>query len=94
MEGVVYEVPVPSDVPPVNAAYQLIVPVAEADKATVPAPHEEPFVTLETVAAVLLVVKLDDVPLSAHPPLNTPLGPPLTELVNDVIEVLLPLGTP
>ena len=40
MDGVVKFVPVPSDVPPVGAAYQLIVPAdAAALKLTVPVPH-------------------------------------------------------
>ena len=40
MEGVVYEVPVPNDVPPVLAEYQLIVPALDvAPNVTVPASH-------------------------------------------------------
>ena len=41
--GVVNEVPVPNDVPPVKSAYQLIVPAeAVAPKVTVPGPQTEP----------------------------------------------------
>ena len=44
MEGVVKLPPVPSDVPPVEALYQLIVPAeAAADKLTVPVPQLLPF---------------------------------------------------
>ena len=40
--GVVYDVPLPKLVPPVEAAYQLIVPaLAVAPKVTVPLPHTE-----------------------------------------------------
>ena len=40
MEGVVKLVPVPSEAPPVEAAYQLIVPAdAVAPSTTVPVPH-------------------------------------------------------
>jgi len=39
---VVNDVPVPNDTPPVDAAYQLMVPaLAVAPKATVPVPHLE-----------------------------------------------------
>jgi hypothetical protein len=41
-EGVVKEVPVPSESPPVEAAYQLMVPAeAVAPSVTVPGPHRE-----------------------------------------------------
>ncbi len=66
MLGVVYDVPVPSDVPPVDAAYQLMVPaLAVAPKVTVPLPHTEPGVvpdivgiafTVATTAVLLAVV--------------------------------------
>ena len=43
MEGVVKEVPVPSDDPPLDAAYQLIVPADDvAPKATVPELQTDP----------------------------------------------------
>ena len=43
MDGVVNEIPVPIDAPPVEAAYQFIVPAeAVAPRVTVPASHLEP----------------------------------------------------
>ncbi len=43
MTGVVNDIPVPSDAPPVAAAYQFIVPAeAVAPRVTVPVPHTEP----------------------------------------------------
>ena len=66
MLGVVYEVPVAKLVPPVEAAYQLIVPaLAAAPKVTVPLPHIEFGVvpdivgiafTVATTAVLLAVV--------------------------------------
>jgi hypothetical protein len=63
--GVVNEGPVPSEVPPVEAANQLIVPAEQvAPKLTVPAPHRVPgivpviegTVLTEAVTVVLEVV--------------------------------------
>ena len=49
IEGVVNEVPVPNEVPPVDAAYQLIVPAeAAAPRATVP--------VLQRLAGVVAVI--------------------------------------
>ena len=66
MLGVVKLVPVPSELPPVAAAYQLIVPaLAAAPKVTVPVPHTElgvvPLIvgiafTVATTAVLLAVV--------------------------------------
>ena len=54
--GVVNDVPVPNDVPPVNAAYQFNVPaLAVAPKVTVPVPHTEPGVVPDTVGIALTV---------------------------------------
>ena len=54
--GVVYEIPVPNEVPPVGAAYQFNVPVlAEAIKVTVPASHRAAGVVPVTVGVVLIV---------------------------------------
>ena len=56
MLGVVKDVPVPSDIPPVDAAYQLIVPeLAVAPRVTVPVPHREPGVVPVIVGPVSTV---------------------------------------
>ncbi len=67
MLGVVNVVPVPNDVPPVAAAYQLMVPaLAAAPNTTVPLPHTELGVvplmvgigfTVATTAVLLAVVQ-------------------------------------
>ncbi len=58
--GVVKLVPVPSDEPPVEAAYQLIVPaLAVAPNVTVPVPHLEPGVVLVMVGMALIVAVTD-----------------------------------
>ena len=54
------EVPVPSDNPPLDAAYQLIVPAeAVAPKATVPVPQREPSVVPVIVGTVFIVALTD-----------------------------------
>jgi hypothetical protein len=54
--GVVKDVPVPNDVPPVTDAYQFNVPaLAVAPKVTVPVPHTEPGVVPDTVGMALTV---------------------------------------
>jgi hypothetical protein len=56
MLGVVKEVPVPSDAPPVEAAYQSIVPAeAAAPNTTVPIPHREPGVVPVIVGMAFMV---------------------------------------
>ena len=56
MFGVVYEVPVASDIPPVEAEYQLIVPALElAPNVTVPLPQRAPSVVLDILGIVLTV---------------------------------------
>ena len=56
MDGVVNEVPVPIDAPPVEAAYQFIVPAeAVAPRVTVPASHLDPGVVPVIVGVVLTV---------------------------------------
>ncbi len=56
MLGVVNEVPVASDVPPVAAAYQFKVPaLAVAPKVTVPVPHIAAGVVAVTVGVVFTV---------------------------------------
>ena len=54
--GVVKLVPVPSDVPPVDTEYQLIVPaLAVAPSVTVPGPHLSPGVVPVIVGMTLTV---------------------------------------
>ena len=56
MTGVVNVTPVPSEVPPVAAAYQLIVPAeAVAPRVTVPDPQTDPGVDPVIVGPVLTV---------------------------------------
>ena len=56
MPGVVNDVPVPSDEPPDEAAYQFIVPAdAVAPNVTVPVPHLEPGVVPVMVGIVFTV---------------------------------------
>ena len=56
MDGVVNEVPVPSDDPPLDAAYQLIVPAdAVAPKATVPELQITPGVVPVIVGTAFIV---------------------------------------
>ena len=56
MLGAVKDVPVPRDEPPVDAAYQFIVPAeAVAPNVTVPDPHLEPGVVPVMVGIVLTV---------------------------------------
>jgi hypothetical protein len=67
---VVNDVPVPKDEPPVDAAYQLIVPaLAVAPKVTVPAPHLE-FGVVPVIVGIAFTVAVTAV-LDAvvHPPL-------------------------
>ena len=71
MTGVVNEIPVPSDTPPVAAAYQLIVPAeAVAPRVTVPDPQTDPGVvpvivgiafTVATTAVLEAVVQVPEV---------------------------------
>ena len=54
--GVVNDVPVPKDAPPVTAAYQFNVPaLAVAPRVTVPVPQTEPGVVPDTVGNALTV---------------------------------------
>jgi len=58
--GVVYEVPVPREEPPVEAAYQLIMPeLAVAPNVTVPVPQRLPGVVDVMVGSGLIVAKTD-----------------------------------
>jgi hypothetical protein len=52
--GVLYDVPVPNEVPPVKAPYQFNVPaLAVAPNVTVPVPHTEPGVVPDIVGVML-----------------------------------------
>lgn len=68
--GVVNDVPVPTEGPPVKCSYQLIVPAdAVAPKVTVPVPHLEPFVVsviegIEFIVAVTAVLGLEVQPVN------------------------------
>jgi hypothetical protein len=68
--GVVNDVPVPKDDPPVDAAYQLIVPaLAIAPKVTVPAPHLEFGVVSDIVGIAFTVAVTAVLDAVVHPPL-------------------------
>ena len=55
--GVVKLVPVPSEEPPVEAEYQLIVPaLAVAPRSTVPVPHRDPSVMPVMVIVLIVAV--------------------------------------
>jgi hypothetical protein len=62
MEGVVKEVPVPREAPPVRAAYQLIVPEEAAPRVTVPVPQREAGVVLVIEGVVLTTTTVEAVP--------------------------------
>ena len=69
MLGVVKLVPVPNELPPVEAEYQLIVPAdAVAPKATVPAPHLDPGVTVTVGDEFTVSVAVEDVAVVEQPP--------------------------
>ena len=58
--GVVNDVPVPKELPPVDAAYQFNVPaLVVAPNSTVPASHREAGVMLDTVGVVFMVANAD-----------------------------------
>ena len=57
--GVVKDVPVPNEVPPDDAAYQLMVPAdAVAPNATVPVPQRDAGVVLVIVGIALIVATI------------------------------------
>ena len=69
MDGVVNEVPVPNEAPPVDAAYQLIVPAdAVAPNVTVPVPQTDPGVVPVIVGIVLTVATTAVLVAVVHPP--------------------------
>ena len=70
MDGVVKDVPVPRLVPPVEAAYQFIVPAeAVAPRVTVPAPHVLPGVVPVIVGIGLMVATTAVLVEVVQPPL-------------------------
>ena len=68
MEGVVYEVPVPSKVPAEAASYQEMVPAeAVAPSVNVPVPQREAGV-VEVMAGTALIVAVTEVLAEVHEP--------------------------
>ena len=62
IDGVVNDVPVPNDGPPVTAAYQLITPAdAVAPKIIVPSPQTDPGVVVKIVGIIELTVAITSV---------------------------------
>ena len=69
MDGVVYDVPVPNEDPPVEAAYQLRVPaLAVAPRTTVPVPQRLPGV-VPVIDGIVLTVAVTAERADVHPPL-------------------------
>lgn len=68
IEGVVKLVPVPKELPPVKAAYQLMIPAeAVALKLTVPVPHLDAGVTPVIVGMALTVAVTAVLEAVVHP---------------------------
>ena len=68
IDGVVNEVPVPNDTPPVEAAYQLMVPAeAVAPNVTVPGPQLLSSVVSEMVGIALTVAITAVLDVVVHP---------------------------
>ena len=68
MDGVVNVVPVPSDTPPDEAAYQLIIPAdAVAPNVTVPVPQRDPGVVPVMVGLALMVAVTAVLEAVVHP---------------------------
>jgi len=68
MDGVVNDVPVPSDTPPDDAAYQLIIPAdAVAPNVTVPVPQRDPGVVPVMVGLALMVAVTAVLEAVVHP---------------------------
>ena len=67
IEGVVKLTPVPKELPPVEAAYQLIVPAeAVAPRSTVPVPQSEPGVVPVIVGTVFTVAVIEVLGVVVH----------------------------
>jgi hypothetical protein len=68
IDGVVNDVPVPSEMPPVDPAYQLIVPAEAVDpNVTIPDPQTEPGVVPVIVEIVLIVARTEVLADVVHP---------------------------
>jgi hypothetical protein len=68
MPGVVYDVPVPNDVPSTEAVYQLTVPDdAVAPNITVPVPHRDAGVVVAIVGIALTVAVTAVLVAVVHP---------------------------
>ena len=68
MLGVVYDTPVPNDVPSVEAVYQLIVPAdAVAPRVTVPVPQRYAGVVVAIVGIALTVAMTSVLVAVVHP---------------------------
>ena len=68
MLGVVYDTPVPNDVPSVEAVYQLIVPAdAVAPRVTVPVPQRDAGVVVAIVGMTLTVARTAVLAPVVHP---------------------------
>ena len=68
MDGVVNDVPVPNDPPPVGAAYQLIIPAdVVAPNVTVPVPQRDPGVVPVMIGIALMVAVTAVLEAVVHP---------------------------
>src|SRR5512140_3150743 len=93
MLGVVNDVPVPRDAPPVAAAYQLIVPAeAVAPRVTVPVPQVDPGVVVRIVGTVLTVIAILRSALVPQPFVAVTLNVPFVAIASKstVTEFVLP----
>lgn len=97
MLGVVKDVPVPSELPPVEAAYQLMVPaLAVAPNVTVPVPQRDAVVVPEIEGTVLFVITTSSVE-GVQPELEivhlkvalVPAETPVTVVVAEDVEVIV-----
>ena len=88
MLGVVNDVPLPNDTPPVAAAYQLIVPaLAVAPNVTVPVPQRLAGVLAVMVGLVTMVTKIESTCVPPHvPPVTVHLAQPVV-LIHLVLTV-------
>ena len=69
MTGVINDVPDPKDIPPVDDAYQLIIPAdAVAPNVTVPVPQVYPGVVLTIVGVALTAAVTSSLAVLSQPP--------------------------